>query len=111
MDDAAADEIPGADAGPEEDGVGDEVGGDAAIGHEVEGGEGIVEAAGIGEADEAVLEGLEGGMFGGNSGRGGGDGGGDGGISLAGRVGMVLRIEFGGKGKSATHGGVELRKP
>lgn len=66
MDEPAAAKVPGADAGPEEDRVGNEVSGDAAIGHEVEDGEGIVDAAGVGEADKAMLEGFKGGIPRGN---------------------------------------------
>lgn len=77
MEETAASKVAGADAGAEEDGVGDKVSGDTAAGHEVEGGEGIVEAAAIGETDDAVLQGLEGRVFGGcwGLGNGGGDGG------------------------------------
>jgi len=51
------------DAGFEEDGVGEEVRGEASLGHEINGRDCLVEAAHIGQTDQTVLEGFEVGNF------------------------------------------------
>ena len=56
-------EVAESDAGLEEDGVGGEIWWGVLLGHEIKGGECMVEAAHVELADQTVLEGLEVGVF------------------------------------------------